>query len=287
MGWPKPSDIQNIYPGLDILKQRISKVENMDQLRAFMTGIQQDIQIKDFYCGKEDSLDRIKKQVERLVSYLNIPESSPPKVQTGILNLENFMRGFTKEFLQQRIQVESSIISKINEFYWASKIISDRQLEILKGWLPKSYRCDLKLLYRGSVDGMSSLVFHQKCDGKGPTITLIKCKFEKALEPRILGGFLDDSCHSDVRWTSSKEAFLFSLSKQKSGSVKCSILDSNYAFYGHSQYGPAFGNGYDLHIEGGFKTGSVYPHSYSNAIALCNHNMNKFCVEEVEVFQVQ
>ena len=42
-----------------------------------------------------------------------------------------------------------------------------------------------ELLYRGTRDGFGSKEFHQKCDGKGPSLTLIKSK------PfgRIFGGY--------------------------------------------------------------------------------------------------
>ena len=32
----------------------------------------------------------------------------------------------------------------------------------------------MKLLYRGTKDGTTSLKFHEKCDNKGPTICLYK-----------------------------------------------------------------------------------------------------------------
>ena len=44
---------------------------------------------------------------------------------------------------------------------------------------------------RGSVDGFSSEVFHQKCDKKGPTLTVIKAN------NRVFGGF------TNLEWDSS------------------------------------------------------------------------------------
>jgi hypothetical protein len=37
-------------------------------------------------------------------------------------------------------------------------------------WLPDK---TFELLYRGSRDDMTAGVFHEKCDGKGPTLVLI------------------------------------------------------------------------------------------------------------------
>ena len=38
-GWPKVSDSQATYPELDVFMQKISKIENIDQLQAFMAGV--------------------------------------------------------------------------------------------------------------------------------------------------------------------------------------------------------------------------------------------------------
>ena len=33
---------------------------------------------------------------------------------------------------------------------------------------------DLKLIYRGSVDGFKAATFHEKCDIKGPTLSILR-----------------------------------------------------------------------------------------------------------------
>ena len=131
---------------------------------------------------------------------------------------------------------------------------------------------------------MSSQAFHEFCDGKGPTITLVKCRFDGALESRNLGGFIDQSWHSKNCYSKSSEAFLFLLNEQ-GNSVKCPILRVNRAISGSNEYGPKFGE--DLEIEKTFQTGCLGQYAYSNASALCQGNTNTFRVEEIEVFQVQ
>ena len=44
----------------------------------------------------------------------------------------------------------------------------------------------MKLIYRGSRDGMTGKDFHKKCDKKGETITLIKMRKEIYLEDMLL-----------------------------------------------------------------------------------------------------
>ena len=48
-----------------------------------------------------------------------------------------------------------------------------------------------KLIYRGSKDGFTAVVFHSKCDKMGPTLIIIKSEFEL-----IFGGY------TDIDWTS-------------------------------------------------------------------------------------
>jgi len=290
MGWPNPSDIQNLYPGIDVLGQRASQIENMDQLRAFMTGIQQDVRIQDLYFVEEDAFFRIKKKMDGLICSFSIPDCSLPKIQGKLFNsesLENFRKDLMKGFVQQEVEVENSIFTRLKASVYESKIISDTQFETLRDWVPKGYKFDLKLLYRGSADGMSSQKFHEKCDGKDATITLIKCQFDGAPSENTIGGFIDQSWHSNNHYSSSKEAFLFGLAEQSCNSVKCPILKTEVekAFYGGS-YGPVFGDGNDLYIPHGFATGTITPKSYSNAIALCNGHGKKFNCKEVEVYHV-
>jgi len=176
MAGAKPADTQNIFPGADILEQKMSQIENMSQLRAFMVGIQEDIQTQNLYSKEEDSaFSRMTKKLDDLIHGFRIPESSFPKIQSQILNSENLTKDLMKGFSQQDAKIKNSIESRIKASVYESKIIVDDQFEILRDWLPKSYKFDLKLLFRSSVDGMSCERFHEKCDGKRATINLIKC----------------------------------------------------------------------------------------------------------------
>ena len=74
-----------------------------------------------------------------------------------------------------------------------SKLIQKREeFNLLYPKLKKILRkiTDFKLIYRGSVDGKSSSSFHQKCDGIGNTISIIKSNTNY-----IFGGY------STNKWT--------------------------------------------------------------------------------------
>ena len=148
----------------------------------------------------------------------------------------------------------------------------------------------LELLYRASRDGWAAQDFHSKCDGKGATITVIKCS----------GGFVFGG-YADVPWNShswhipSPKAFLFSL-HGPSGlcPVKLPLLFQNrgHALFCEGSVGPTFGNG-DLRVGHNANAGKSY-----TALGCSYHlpagqsgrtfftGAHKFKAAEVEVYQV-
>ena len=94
----------------------------------------------------------------------------------------------------------------------------------------------MELLYRGSKDGMLSKNFHDKCDNKGPTITLYKN------EKCIFGGYSSISWSSDGNWHQSPGNFLFTLINiYNIEPTKFPLKNSNiYDVYHNSSYGPTF-----------------------------------------------
>ena len=65
--------------------------------------------------------------------------------------------------------LEDSVIVGNNRYY----------LWILRKWLSpvhvaQSVNSAWKLCWRASVDGWDARIFHSRCDGKGPTVTIIR-----------------------------------------------------------------------------------------------------------------
>ena len=65
------------------------------------------------------------------------------------------------------------------------------------------------LLYRGSVDGMTAWAFHERCDGKGPTLTLIRA--DEGGRVCVFGGYTSASWESDGGYGACSDAFVFSV----------------------------------------------------------------------------
>ena len=121
-----------------------------------------------------------------------------------------------------------------------SELLEKKYRDQLVTWIGKP--CHFRLLYKISRDGCSAQTFHQKCDGQGPTVTVL-CNTSKT----IFGGYLTHSWNSDGSYINDPSAFLFRL--QYNGSfdpVECPVSQAATAGYGNSSYGPTFGNGHDI-----------------------------------------
>ena len=152
----------------------------------------------------------------------------------------------------------------------------------------------MELLYRGSKDGMLSKNFHDKCDNKGPTITLYKN------EKCIFGGYSSLSWSSDGNWHQSPGNFLFTLINiYNIEPTKFPLKNSDqYDVYHHSNYGPTFGSGHDIGINNSdFLNNTSYanfPCSYQDilgkkhSIFSCDitNNNKKFKLKDIEVFKL-
>ena len=93
------------------------------------------------------------------------------------------------------------------------------QLEKLCGFKIRGKR----LLYRASVDGYASVVFHQKCDNTPNTLTVIKSE-----NGYVFGGFTPltwDGCSGDKK---DHKTFLFSL-KNKENKPEKMLKDTSKA----------------------------------------------------------
>ena len=152
----------------------------------------------------------------------------------------------------------------------------------------------MELIYRGNRDGALSKNFHEKCDNKGPTITLIKNE-----KGNIFGGFSSVSWTGNGGWRQAPNSFLFSLTNIYGiNPIKFLLQDNNdsCAIYDHSCYGPIFGSGHDLYVYNDFNNGicSGFPCTYQDSIGKgksiftgdTNNNTTNFKVKEIEVFKL-
>ncbi|MDR3737508.1 MAG: TLD domain-containing protein [Terracidiphilus sp.] len=114
----------------------------------------------------------------------------------------------------------------------------------LRTWLPSMQR--LSLLYRGQLDGMSPGAFHRACDGRGPTLTLIR-----AGNGSTFGGYASVSWSSRNTFVACADAFLFSVVNPHGNlPTRFPIRDAEHAIGCYGFLGPVFGHRSDIVVQG-------------------------------------
>ncbi|CAH3178267.1 unnamed protein product, partial [Porites lobata] len=93
-----------------------------------------------------------------------------------------------------------------------------------------------KICYRASKHGRYDFIFHQRCNGKNNTLTIIK------KDEYVFGGFTDISWERTERYRETSNAFIFSLrNNEQLGPFKSMVKESSHAIYNWKYTGPAFG----------------------------------------------
>ena len=124
---------------------------------------------------------------------------------------------------------------------------------------------ELKKLYQASIDGDGAMNFHLKCDNIPNTLVVIE-----SAGNRRFGGFTTQfwESHSSGKYKDDKNAFLFSLDKQKIYSYK---NDGN-AIFCYKYYGPTFGCAPDIYLDNNaIKKKNLYTYESSSG---CRYNYN-------------
>ena len=121
----------------------------------------------------------------------------------------------------------------------------------------------MKRLYKATDPdvGFTAAKFHSLCDGKGPTLSLIK-----TVAGHIFGGFTTISWDSSGTYKNDTQSFLFSVDKQTKYPI---VKNYEKAIYCYASYGPIFGGGHDI---------KVYDNSNSNKSSYtCDNSKSSNC----------
>ncbi|GBC26072.2 BTB/POZ protein [Rhizophagus irregularis DAOM 181602=DAOM 197198] len=136
------------------------------------------------------------------------------------------------------------VTKEINLRITDSKIITYQHAELILKWIGKLEITDeltssyeLRLLFRGSRDGLAPDKFHKICDGHSCTITVVKVIDSN----EILGGYNPIAWKSDYSYSATKDSFIFSF--ENSNHVLSRVINERYAIYNNLFGGPSFGGG--------------------------------------------
>ena len=151
--------------------------------------------------------------------------------------------------------------------------------------LKNSY--EFKLILRGTRDGFTPKKFHEICDNKLHTVSIIKIKDSN----EILGGYNPIEWRSGHGWGNTKDSFIFSFKNDDNieDYILSRIKNEEYAINCNDHFGPSFGMG-DLRIY------RVSDKSSNNCTSYCKkvyyeksirETEDKFSIEEYEIFQIK
>ena len=132
-------------------------------------------------------------------------------------------------------------------------------LEALYGLLGR--RAELQLLFNTDVDGFNAAVFHQKCNAKGPTVTVIRLA-----DQTVCGGYTPFQWGTkNNHYNDEPGTFLFRLKYRSQRPAAYKATPNSHFVYYHVDYGPMFGaGGNDLRVFNSNAADGVHtPSSYT------------------------
>ena len=222
-------------------------------------------------------------QLETKVKYL---EDENMKIKNELKNIstknnENQLAIENKE----KEKVEDKNENKIEDKEEKNQIINSESFKQLNTWINPNKLLKFDLIFKASTNGDTSDIFHKICDGKGPTLTIVKGK-----NGHIFGGYLTVPFSSDRKSHSDDKAFLFSLTNKK----KFNIIEVDHAVHHYDKgWGPYIGykDSCDLAIKSeclSNKKSKCDPTSYDFKRAeLIGTNEKCFEVEDYEIYLVK
>ena len=221
------------------------------------------------------------------------PKSSDLEMEEVKLNQKEDLAKPINDINLQLIELLKSTFKTINDsknhlkhFTYLAKLLKLNSVEEL----PKK----LILLFRASEHNFSASKFHKICDGKGPTLTIVRSTAKK-----LFGGYASKSWFSGNKRDSASDSFLFSLDHE---TIHNLYQRKDSALGGFNDYGPYFGyndlylsNNCNVDQQSASDLGSTYSlpektekidlKSYEARSYLTGSKFY-FWVEEYEVFRV-
>jgi len=260
---------------IDLFPEKINIDEIIKELCKEVNGLKEEV--KNLKKGVNINLEKENKELKNSIEQL---KNENINLKNEIKEIKKILEPINKKFQEDKIIINSkSVIMKENEFNLINLAIKSRLNKDIK---------ELKKLYQATIDGDGVINFHSKCDNIPNTLVLIK-----SAGNRRFGGFTTQTWDSSGNYKDDKNAFLFSLDKQRIYSYK----NNGCAIFCGKDYGPTFGGGYDIYLGNNpIQQKQLYTYeSYSSSSYNYNRDNNALSesgntsyiyAAEYEVFQV-
>ena len=276
-GISAPKDIE--FNNISTNSVKISwKIDEINLLNIDNKNIKYKVEIR-----KEKENDKFISVYEDINKYCEIKNlEEDTNYQVRICSLYNNIESNYSQIYKVKTDINSNILNNI-----------ERKKEYINKILEWSGFKSMKLLYRGSRDGMTSQDFHNKCDNKGKTISLFLND-----KGNIFGGYSSIPWESNGRDKIANDCFLFSLTNMYNLEPTKFPYEKGRSVFHDSGNGPSFGSGRDLGFDKDFKVDnkcwSYFPNSYKDILGKGNsmftgdNNKGKgtFFLKELEIFEL-
>eukprot|EP01084_Bolivina_argentea_P050441 92746_1 len=223
----------------------------------------------------------------------------------GELVIWGYIREHIEQHYKHKLYIPVAIKGELLKFlgiqFIHSKILlTNKQKDLLFEILSKqiihsNILTGLKLLYRASEHAFNAQKFHNLCDNKTHSITVIQSDHN-----HIFGGYLSVGFNSNNKFVEDNKAFLFSISNNNSKIFNIDEYEVEYAAKNLATSGPAFGGGFDLYIcdkcnivKDSYCKSNAGSYNIDNGSQFCGSSDNwesnikfKFFVKDYEVFQL-
>ena len=168
-----------------------------------------------------------------------------------------------------------------NDLYYSRVFNNDSYLKYIMNWISPDKKIYFNLIYNLAF-GNTAKSFHNYCDNKGPTLTVVYAK-----SGYYFGGYTTENWDCSNAYKKDANAFIFSLNNNKYAKAS-----NDNAIYCNSSYGPTFGSGHDLYIADKCNENSNNYNGTNNTYNFgSNYYLNggsyNFQVSKLEVYQVK
>ena len=191
---------------INALKQKTSNIKFIDN--KCIIQMVNPITNKSFEINLNPKEKDLSTRVSSLETYIAEQNKEMVKMKERIKSLEDIIFEYKKEKKEKEKEKEE----EANKIFLGSQIITKESEDMLLNWLPRKPN-KITLLMNSNIDGDSTKTFMDKCNGKCPTLAVIK-----TTNGYVFGGYTTQMWkEGEVK---DNNAFVFSIDKKRKYNVK-------------------------------------------------------------------
>ena len=207
---------------INSLKQKNSSIKFLDN--KCIIQMKNPISNKIFELNLNETEKDLNSRVNNLETIISEQNKKIILLEERIKKLEDIINKYEEKEKEKECEKEKQLIS-----FSGTEILNNESKKMLLSWLPRKPN-KITLLLNSNIDGDSTSIFMNKCNGKCPTLAVIK-----TTNGYIFGGYTTKQWNGGE--VQDKNAFVFSIDKKK----KYNIKEPEHAIYSNKNSWWGFG----------------------------------------------